>query len=294
MDIHQYRIWCNTESTFVTTWSESEPTVCPNNNTHEIDQIKTSIIRYIPEVPPQDLSGKTRVHQTSRPLGLMTYFTGSGDDPNDVTSYGTGEDFYIKHSIGDSTSQELYLDFNIVENETWIHEGYMIWENAKFDYVSLMIVPRVTGTTIGLSTNFNFYTDGKVHLIIPAAGDGTCQITTDIYDPNGGLIYIPDSDLGIPPVAFWNADWNSSTKKYENITAAPYGNGRYNMFYEEDILYRFVNKVPVLGNGFQRLQSSDTERLGHGMRFKTIAHTHNTDHDWSIACALTMHRDKTV
>jgi len=294
MDIYQYRIWCNTELSFVTTWAESEPTVCPNNNSHEIDITKTTIINSITEIPPKDLSGKERVQQTSRPLGLKTYFTGCGDNPNNITEYGEGEDFFINHQIGDSTSQELYLDLNIVENETWIHEGYIIWKDALFDCVSLKIVPRVTGTTIGSNTNFNCYTDGNIHIIIPAAGDGTCEITTDIYDPNGGLVYMPDSDLGITPVAFWNADWNSTTKKYENITAAPYGNGRYNMFYEEDILSRFVNKVPLLGNGFQRLQSSDSERLGQGMRCKTIAHTHNTDHDWSVACALTLHRYKTI
>src|SRR5271155_4575431 len=45
--IYDYRIFCVTEEAYVTTWSTTEPTVCPNNNTHTIDPSKTSIINTI-------------------------------------------------------------------------------------------------------------------------------------------------------------------------------------------------------------------------------------------------------
>jgi len=39
-----YRIWCITEGIYVTGWSETELTVCPNNNEHTIDETKTALI----------------------------------------------------------------------------------------------------------------------------------------------------------------------------------------------------------------------------------------------------------
>ena len=46
-DINKYRIWCNTDSKYVTGWSDVEPnttTGCFENNTHSIDVLKTSIL----------------------------------------------------------------------------------------------------------------------------------------------------------------------------------------------------------------------------------------------------------
>ena len=42
--IHKYRVWCDTESAYVETWDETEPTDCPNNNAHSIDTTKTSVL----------------------------------------------------------------------------------------------------------------------------------------------------------------------------------------------------------------------------------------------------------
>lgn len=35
--VSQYRFYCNTEAANVTVWSQTSPTVCPNNNTHSVD-----------------------------------------------------------------------------------------------------------------------------------------------------------------------------------------------------------------------------------------------------------------
>lgn len=35
--VNKYRIYCNTENAWVETWAESEPTVCPNNNGHSVN-----------------------------------------------------------------------------------------------------------------------------------------------------------------------------------------------------------------------------------------------------------------
>lgn len=241
----------------------------------------------------RDRSGKLRVHQTSRKLGTTTYFAGAGDDMSDPTNYGGGDHFIIDHSINDSTAQVLYMDFNMVENETWIHEGYVQWKNANFDNICLEIVPRVTNCHIDstASTYYNLYGG---YLIVPAAGDGTLIIDGDITQPNAGLVRTPPDNDGVAATAYWNADWNSTTKLYENITAAPSGNGKYNMFAAEVTLIVFVKHLHMLESGFLMIQTSDADELGHGMRLRLTASTMLPDHAWKVTFLLTMHRKKTT
>jgi hypothetical protein len=161
------------------------------------------------------------------------------------------------------------------------------------DSITLEMVPRTTLVQPGTNTNYNLYGG---YIVIPAAGDGTIDLVEDITHPNNGLIYMPDGDLREKPTAFWNADYNSSTKHYENITPAPYGNGRYNMFSVEIVFARFLNQMPLLGNGFISLNSSDTDQLGHGMRLKMKTKTNQLvdDHQWAVACLMCLHRQKSV
>jgi len=244
------------------------------------------------ELAVTNRSHKLEVHESSRVRGTTTYFTGAGDNINDITDVGSGELFILKHRIGDPFEQNLYIDFNIIENETWIHEGYVIWNKAQFDTISFNIVPIVTPTTVTSGTFYNLYGG---YLIVPATGDGTIQITSDITDPRGGLVYIPIGEDGTRATpAFWNADWNTTTKKFENISAAPAGDGEYNMFSVEVPLGKFVNRLPLLNEGFQRMQSADSDELGQGMRLRATLYTIEPDHDWEMACMLTLHRARTV
>lgn len=243
--------------------------------------------------PPLDRSGKLRVHQTSRRLGTVIGWYGRGDDPSDPTNVGGGTPFTYSHTTGENEPVDIYIDINCVENETWLHEGYLTWKGCHLDTVSLSVVSRATSTITSSGTYYNLYNG---YLIVPAAGDGTIQITSDITTHSGGLVYMPNDDLDNPPTAFWNADWNTSTKRYENITAAPAGDGRYNMFPAEITLAKFVHAIPLLESGFIALNSSDTDQLGHGMRIKMTADTNNDipDHDWAIACTMCMHRKRTM
>ncbi len=240
---------------------------------------------------PRDRSDKIRVHQTSRKLGTKIGWTGIGDDPTDLGKVGGGQLMELDHKIDDGLETHLYIDFNIASNETWLHEGYMTWKDCHLDKLSLEMVPRVTSVSASTNTNYNLYGG---YMVIPAAGDGTITLDDDMTDPNNGLIYMPNNDLNEAPTAFWNADYNSTTKLFENITPAPYGNGRYNMFSVEIVLARFLNTMPLLGSGFMALNSSDTDQMGQGMRLKMHADTNGTDHEWSVACLMCLHRAKSV
>jgi hypothetical protein len=242
----------------------------------------------------RDRSGKLRVHQTSRKLGLRIMWTGVGDDPSDPTAIGGGETLSLVLSSG-TQSLSKYIDFNIVENETWVHEGYITWAGTVLDTLTLDAVPRVTNVVASSGTNYNLYGG---YLIIPAAGNGTIDITSDITTHSGGLVYIPDDDIGNPPDnAFWNADWNSTTEEYENITPAPYGNGRYNMFANEVVICRFLRDVPFASSeGFIPFNSSDTDQLGHGIRLKIKAERSEYDNSDTVmfGCTICLHRKKSI
>lgn len=243
-------------------------------------------------ITPKDRSGKIRMHQTSRKLGLRVMWMGVGDDPTDIKKVGGGNSLALKHEVGDTEPLVKYLDFNICENETWLHEGYLTWKDAQLDTLTLEMCCRAPTFTMGSNTFYNLYGG---YLIIPAAGDGIIDVTSDLTDPiAGGLIQMPNNDLNEPPTAFWNADYNSSTGLYENISPAPYGNGRYNIFAGEIIFARFINKIPLLGSGFIALNSSDTDQMGQGMRLKMTADTNTEefpDHDWAVACIMCLHRE---
>lgn len=255
----------------------------------EIEEIEPTDQIY--SVEKRDTSGKLRVHQTSRALGTTTYFAGASDDTTDVTDVGGGVSGIFKHETGQPKTQLLYMDFNIIENETWIHEGYITWQGAQYDQTSLEVVPRVTSFQFGEGTNYKLYGD---YLIIPAEGDGDVEILSDLSDPNGGLIYIPKGDLGNRSTAFWNADWNSDTKKFEHIIPAPFGDGKFNLFVAEVSLTRFVNKLSVLDTGSYALKTSDASELGQGMRVKLSFFTQGEDHVWGSSCTVTLHRARTV
>jgi len=243
----------------------------------------------------RDASGKLRVHQTSRNNGTMICWTGEGDDQSDQSIVGGGEVISFAYTTGQSDPLLRYVDFNVIENKTYLHEGYISWKNAQLDWIDLQLVSRVTGTVTATGTTFNLYGG---YLIIPAyPGTGTIQVTTDITTIDGGLVYMPLNDQGVRGTAFWNATWDKTTQRYINITPAPTGNGQYNMFDQEVILAHFVRHMSLLGDGFIALNSSDTDELGSGMRLKLTADTNQettTDHDWAFSCLLCLHRQKSV
>ena len=239
-----------------------------------------------------NIRGKLETHESSRIPGTYTYYTGAGDDPENVMDVGSGQMFILHHRNDDPMTQYLYLDFNTLENETWVHEGYMIWDGAQFDTITFEIVPRVTAVVPASNTYFNLYGG---YLVVPAAGDGTIQVVSDITTHSGGLVEIPiDYDGNRIAPCFWNADWNTTTKRFENISAAPLGNGKYNMFAAEVVMNRFVNRIPVYGQGFEMMQSADADKFGSGMRFRAKLETNSPDHYWNVGCILTMHRARSV
>lgn len=240
---------------------------------------------------PRDRSSKLRVHQTARALGTMIYFTGKGDSPSNPVDIGNGSEFRIHHKVGDPMEVYRYVDFNCVENQTWVHEGYILWDNAQFDTISMEILPRTVKVVAGQNTQYMDYNG----VLLPAAGNGNVLLASgmDLTSPSGGLVYMPLDDTGERATAFWDANWNTTTKRFENITPNPTGKGKYNIFTKEVLFASFANSLPLLGTGFERIVSDDTDEVGQGWRFKFRLKTNEPDHEWRIAFILSMHRKDT-
>lgn len=240
---------------------------------------------------------KQYVHETSRPLGTSTIYVGEGDDVTDKSNVWGGEPLELIHVAGDNVLEpEVVADFNIEENESYVHEGYMTWkdEGSGLDCVraTLEIIPVLTPTTPGVNTNYTLYGP----MIIPAAANGEIDINQNTM----ALVEMPLSmDTGLRDPGFWNADWDTSTKKFINLSSAAFDpdtqlpTGKYNMFVTEQILRRIV-RIRLRHSLTHMLQAADSSPLGCNMRLRLKGETIGNDHNWDITVFLTMHRKKTI
>jgi len=273
----------------------SDAIIIVNNYTRDL--LPSEGITYITtnELLPLDSEGKLFVHQTSKNPGTTTYWTGRGDKSDDIFDIGNGRHLILTNEPGEPSETTIYMDLNTINNKTDLHEGYFFWKNADIgDYVSLSVVTNTVSYVPSSGTNFNLYGG---FLVVPASGDGNIQITSDITNPciaGGSLVSVYVDETGYKPPAYWNATYNKTTGMYDNITPAIDGSGFFNMYTVELIGNRFVNSIPLLGSGFERLQSSDSTFFPHGMRLKLEMTTTNDDHSWTVGGMITMHRERTI
>jgi len=120
--INKYRVFCNTENTFVTTWSINPPTTCPNNNTHNIDTESITIIDSISDI---DTSFVSSLNSSSLALTINESFTGTYED---VSKY---NNISILSLLGENETGTLEIQFSIDENGIKkITKTYLIGKNG--------------------------------------------------------------------------------------------------------------------------------------------------------------------
>jgi len=230
-------------------------------------------------------------------------FTGSGLDDMTAGSSFTG-----------STSKDFVVEIDAegtTDTFRWSNDGGDTWEatdvaitgsDQTLEESMTVNFGAVTGHSLGDEWNWRAVTsdtDYKLYnsyLIVPDSfpvGD-QIDLTVDLTDPNGGLVYAPNNDKGESPSAYWNADYNTTTHEFENITAAPTGNGRYNLFGVEVVFVTFVNDIAMLGTDDIELKSHDVDQVGHGVRLKATVITVGTDHDWKCCAFITLFRERTI
>lgn len=252
-------------------------------------------ISFAEQIQPKDSTGKVLVHSTPRHLGTITYFTGAGDDINKPNNVGDGQFLGFKHNVGDPLVQSQYLDFNLMNKRMWIKEGYFNWSNCQFDQVSFSVVTRSTPVYPGNSTNYKLFNGYLVQPVLDATGN--ISINEDnLLKCNGTLVQIPDTELGIKPMAcFFDARWDSIQNKFVDLTPKPNGDGNYNIFAAEVCMVKFVNKLCLYGTNAQNVNSADASQIGAGMRIKLDYYTHKDnsipDHEWVFAGTFATFRE---
>ncbi len=239
--------------------------------------------------------GKMYVHSTPAPVGATTYFTGVGDDPADKASIGGGQKMLVSHTSGGGDNN-VDVHLNMAQNISYLHSGYVTWASAQQDTISLYIMAYASTTSASTSTNFTTlnYPGHPWHgkLVVPAAGDGDLDVTTPVLV---GFYASSNKDESSRPPRYWNATWNPATKVYDNITAAPAGDGEFNMFTEEMALFCFAREIILEGDNYSPwpFESKDSQRIGDGMFVRFVPVTAGADHSWRVMATLIMHREYT-
>lgn len=244
----------------------------------------------------RDLSNKSMVHQSSCPLGSVTGWFGAGDDAADPHKVGGGQRMICHHKVGDANPLVVVADLNIKENATYIHEGFIKSLDAKLDYIHGEIIPVVTNTTAGSGTNFLNYGG----IIIPSAAGGNINVAFADMKP---VQIFTDVNTKVKAPAYWNFDYDEDTHAFSNPTAAPNGDGNYNMFSSEDVAgtfpKRFWHSHTLLGNLSEWMQSDDAVPLGCNLRIRLKFYTHIDgtdvpDHEWFAAVTSVFHRKRLI
>ena len=314
--INNYQVYCTVEEINLTVWAEEEPSVCPNNNSHSIDQEQTTIIETINEVKTVKLAethhfdGRISVQSTPRPIGTTTYDTGRGDDPANIKDIGGGPIILIRHPIGgtaesidDGThiNEMFYIDFNTIDNETYVNSCELQYNNTIYATAICSAVPKVSETEPASNTNYAtlpYVSKSKTTadaFIVPAAGTGNINLITpklvqvSRYRVDDNIVYGP---------GFWNADYDSVTGTFSNPTPAPTGDGAYNMFSKEVEIVRFVNErfMNAPGrSGNAVVNSKDVQFLSHGIRLRVCLRINkSTDTACELGVNVLMYRKYTI
>ena len=283
--VYKYKVWCNTDSKYIEIWATTEPTTCPENNTHTIDTSKTSILEELTKTfPVSTIDGaKVAVHSSYKPEipGHSTYavWTGAGDDlTDDVAGNGDGDILQIHTEVGVPTTS-VKIEFNPLYGRIWIHEAYIKFTGGGVgDYISSRIYAR--GVPLQQSVSLDLVLDGT-DIKYSASGPGTG--THGFADPTKITLI----DRAFSKDGDW--DWDGET-----LTPNLVGDGDFKMSTIDTVTHRFINKVPCYGDcaSYFSMSSDETSEIPDGYYAEFTAHNvSNTV--WHVSAIMELYREVT-
>jgi hypothetical protein len=231
--------------------------------------------------PMSEVGGKVWVHSSAKPVlnGIQLYsqWVGCGDD-EDNHLLGQGPLAVLRNSPGTPVSQ-VDIKFSNEFGLAYIHEGFVMWENASCgDYINALIVAE--GTHLQQVANLDLILDIDNYVLYSPQGPGT---GTHGFASTPYLLsrsYSQDGDWDYDPV-------NSLRPNFTKT-------GGYKISQNEQVVHRFMNKLPVMGTNTSplRLASEDTFQLPHGY-FLRIQGYNQSNTSWNAAIIVTAYRQKT-
>jgi len=238
----------------------------------------------------EQVDNRLNVHETSRALGTTTMWTSVLDDLSSPEKVWGGQMLLIEHNIGDDAVQSVVGQINSIENKTYIHEGYLQFKNANWDTIDILMLPRVTNIKTGTT-----YRNYNGIMLVPEFFGSDFGETVDVDGDIHLVEVIREEPQHDSRVGFWDADYDTATKTFSNITPNISMKGRFNIFSHPYCLEHFVISHLMSGstNNTCFFESADSSRVGHNMQIKMVATTRGEDREWSCGVALTLHRERT-
>lgn len=274
----------------------STKTIIINNGERDLNP--TEAIQYIflnnYNKLPKNCFGNLKVDISPKLINTVTTYTSFGDDPDDPYDIGGGTPFETIHILDiDSTSNIKYIDFNTIDNLTYLFNGSLTVTNAIHDRVILELVSFKTNFNLSeIETQYKLIKDC---LIVPSTTniEGVNVDIPDIIDNtiyyNRGLVHSTLNSDGNRIPAYWNADWDQNINKFININPTPNGDGEYNMYSIEMI---FIKMIDCLCSGtlIKHFQCYNVDRFATGTRLKLTTETRGPDHSWSVIGDIMLYR----
>ena len=283
---YYWRLYCNTESSYVytTTWeSPTAPAQCPNNSERSIDSSATTLLK-LAGGSPQTTDGKDIVLPNLFPGGVFLYLCGAGDDTS--SGRGAGTEFKATRSTEGTTDTEFYFN-------DWVYlaGGGALFNGAEYgDNISFQIYCPATSVTENGTNEGNCNltpVGGGINIITPAAGDGTHDVNLENANPVPSATDEEDSGTGY-------YTWSKPDTGLGTVSVGSPGASEYNLFDSAVIIAKFIHKVPLMGNGLKdlTLPAIKPKRILPHWRFKISIYC-SSAHTLEVMWHITMGRTTT-
>lgn len=266
--VHNWKMWCETEAAYVTTWAQVEPTDCPTDPAHTIDTFKTVIQETAGTEPtnedgtplvvldgPREADKRPIFVNSPIPEGNMPWYCGAGDHA--VAGRGMGQEWTLEFT----GTEDKSIEAGFLE-PVWLHDGQLFytpvgdWAHSdRFDFGIVMpaTVTTPNGTTTG---NCNLFDTGMgFNLILPAAGDGTHDIDLDQAVP---------ISAGMDKNGYWDVDVRTG-----DVTMSATPGAADFQLYDIEIQAYFMRNMPM-GNplGVFNVEAYRSEWISDRWKFR--------------------------
>lgn len=288
--VYKYRVRCQTEGKNVFTWSETEPTTCPNDENHTINTNRTAIIGSVTrEFPLSDIDkNKVAVHPSYKPIGEHTTYavwTSAGDDMSTspaIIGNGPLAEFNMTEQTGSPFTEqyeEIKIEFDFANyGRIWIHEGYLRYEGGgPGDYMGMAVMSYATPVQTFVDKTLII----EDNWIKPVPQGSPASAThgwagTPILIPRS---YSKDGD--------WDYDGDTLTPNYSNT-------GEYKISDIERTVHSFIPKISVCGSSpYFSMTSDETTEIPTGYYIKSFAHNVSNS-NWCASIIMEIYREKTI
>lgn len=253
-----------------------------------VNNFKTTIDNNPPYLPtyvdfPNSIKtgDKLQFHESSRPDSkgkeFVTCWSGSGDDVVNHIIFG-GDMVAIENEV-DVPEKSIDVKFDPLFGETWLHEGYAMWENAGFgDYLTVQAI--APACPLQPFVNKDLVLDGnKVKYSLGGPGTG-----------DYGFAGVPAPVRNYANTGSWDFNF-SNMQLTPNFT----NTGKYDIFNVDKSVNDFISKIPIAGTTYSyvMLQSADSTQVISPYFIRIT--THNVSNTtWKIWMFMTLYRERTV